>query len=344
MSNKMTLLVMLCALGFAPCISQAQGADGVIVAGKSIATTGKVLQQSMAEAVGTSIKFSATIPVENISAAVTSAALNAAKVPSVAPSITSTIVPSTPDITTAVPSVTRVTPSLQQSPELPLSAVLIDLPSICIKTDAKQPQNGTFGDIQKTVQLQQDVKAPDANGKEQLFRAGDFLNITDLNNIYGISEVEFYKTYAMVKADSRELTKLYLQDLPRQELFNTVGIYTAKHSSVKARRAEGNELNGRAHWGDWIIETSEGQQYVMGKTEFSKMYEPNTELGDGWFKATDKPQIFIQPKWGMYIKNGPVSQLVYEKHYLNISTGQEVYAVHRLDFPDLYTPVKTAAD
>ena len=51
------------------------------------------------------------------------------------------------------------------------------------------------GGVQKFVQLSEDTIFVCSWGEEQNINAGGFINVTDLSDIYGIAEQEFYDTY-----------------------------------------------------------------------------------------------------------------------------------------------------
>ena len=59
------------------------------------------------------------------------------------------------------------------------------------------------GGIQKFLKLREDVQFICSWGEEQFIAAGGFVNVTDLNDIYGIAETEFNSTYKEVDESGR---------------------------------------------------------------------------------------------------------------------------------------------
>lgn len=88
------------------------------------------------------------------------------------------------------------------------------------KYDTDHPdENGNFrpaGGPQKFVELKEDVSFTAPWGEEMSIKKGGFLNVTNLDDVYGIAKDEFFETYEINSSTAAKADKTQerLSDLP----------------------------------------------------------------------------------------------------------------------------------
>lgn len=122
-----------------------------------------------------------------------------------------------------------------------------------------------------------------------------------------------------------------------------------KFARIQALRAQGGEeittvlADGTeetvnvANAGDFIVTNPGGEQYIVPGEKFTKKYEPDTELGTGWFKPAGGAQTFVKINHNMKIAApwGEV-QVLKKGAYLNVTDPDNIYGVAESEFHDTY--------
>ncbi len=144
--------------------------------------------------------------------------------------------------------------------------------------------------------------------------------------------------------------KVNISEFVKNIIADGVPIKTyAKFACIQAKQAtkktfvETVLVNGKketintAKKGDWIITNKDGEQYIISAKAFMQKYEPNHELGNGWYNPIVGVQRFVEtPVTITFICSWGEEQTIDAGGFINISSPENFYGVARQEFFDTY--------
>ena len=187
------------------------------------------------------------------------------------------------------------------------------------------------------------------------YKAGDFLVSYHHPQAYQLMSQKDFLTFF----HKPQATQQIFRTMGAQEALTFLGIptgepaYYVKKATLQARPAqEGQkiitvlqdgtvETVNTAKEGDWIVTNPGGEEYIISGENFAKKYVAAPELGEGWYKPSGTPQLFIEIQKDLTITTSwGETQFLRAGAYLNITKPGDVYGVAAQEFKDTYKPAE----